>query len=219
MGEPRRDRWLPLGEAASELGVDEATLRHWADAGQIRTFRTPGGHRRFLERDLRALMQREVPRVEDLADLVERRVKKLLSRAPARPLHDRTWFSALNEELRAKARDHGRDLVSSVARFVAFPQSRDAIRAELRARALAYGIELKREGVVMTQAAEAFAFFRHLLLDLVTRPRGRGGMLDENQVGALVEVSDLLDEVFLEVMRAWEDPVGTARGALEGTPG
>lgn len=217
MPEPRRDRWLPLGEAASELGVDEATLRHWADTGQIRTFRTPGGHRRFLERDLRALMQHEVPRVGDLRDLVERRVSKLLTRAPARPLHDRPWFSSLNEDLRTRAREHGRNLVSSVARFVAEPLSRKAIRRELRARACAYGVELRQEGVGLVQAAEAFGFFRHLLLEMITRPRGRGGMLDERQVGALVEVSDLLDEVFLEVMRAWEAPGRGARTAREET--
>jgi len=32
-------RWLTLGQACRMLNVDESTLRRWADAGQVRTFR------------------------------------------------------------------------------------------------------------------------------------------------------------------------------------
>ena len=46
--------WLSLDEAAKRLSVHPATLREWADKGQIRTFRTPGGHRRFSEADVAA---------------------------------------------------------------------------------------------------------------------------------------------------------------------
>ncbi len=49
-------RWITLGQACKLLGVNESTLRRWADAGHVRSFRTPGGHRRFSEEDLRALV-------------------------------------------------------------------------------------------------------------------------------------------------------------------
>ena len=49
-------RWITLGQACKLLGVNESTLRRWADAGHVRSFRTPGGHRRFSEEDLRVLM-------------------------------------------------------------------------------------------------------------------------------------------------------------------
>src|SRR2546427_12634899 len=48
----RMPTWLSLDEAAKRLSVHPATLREWADKGQIRTFRTPGGHRRFSEVDV-----------------------------------------------------------------------------------------------------------------------------------------------------------------------
>ena len=47
--------WLGLGEASRVLGVNESTLRRWADAGLVQTFRTPGGHRRFAAADLRRI--------------------------------------------------------------------------------------------------------------------------------------------------------------------
>lgn len=205
MARHRTDRWLSLGEAASRLGVDEATLRHWADTGRIRTFRTPGGHRRFQEGDLHALIHQEVPRVEDLGDLVERRTAKLLAGAPARPLEARAWFSALDERVRAQARRHGRQVFTEVVRYVAEPASRKAIRHRLAEQGRAYGLELCHAGLGPGEAAEAFGYFRHLALAVVTKPRGRGGLLDEGQVRTLLEVSDLLDEVFLSILRAWED--------------
>jgi excisionase family DNA binding protein len=39
--------WIAAGEAVALLGVSPATLRRWADAGQLAAFTTPGGHRRF----------------------------------------------------------------------------------------------------------------------------------------------------------------------------
>lgn len=200
----RAGRWLSLGEAASRLGVDEATLRHWADTGKIRTFRTPGGHRRFREDDLRALIQRDVPRVEDLGDLVERRGARVLARSPAKPLRDRPWFAALDENMRARAREYGRDLFSSVVRFMGDPASRRTTRERLLAQGQRYGVELEQAGVGPADAAEAFGFFRDLVLKLVTEPRGRGGMVDENQVRTLLDVSGLLDEVFVAILHAWD---------------
>src|SRR3954470_9680232 len=39
-------------------GVGEATVKRWADAGEIDCFRTPGGHRKFRLRDVTAFVQR-----------------------------------------------------------------------------------------------------------------------------------------------------------------
>lgn len=207
MAEQRAGRWLSLGEAASRLGVDEATLRHWADTGRVKTFRTPGGHRRFQEDDLRALIQQEIPRVEDLGHLVERRSAKLLAGAPAKALQTRPWFPTLDESLRARARDHGRHLFAAVVEFVAKPAARKTIREQLLTRGRAYGLDLHGAGMSPADAAEAFGYFRHLVLQTVTEPRGRGGMLDEDQVRTLLDVSDLLDVVFVTMLRAW-DPGG-----------
>ena len=217
MAKTRAGRWLPLGEAASLLGVDEATLRHWADTGRVKTFRTPGGHRRFLGDDLEALIQRDVPRVEDLGHLVARRSAKLLAGAPAKPLRKRAWFSTLDEDLRAKARDHGRPLLEAVVRYVTDPPSRRAVRTELLGRAKAYGEELHQAHVSPAEAAEAFGFFRHLVLKMVTDPRGRGGLLDEAQVKTLIETSDLMDEIFLAMLHVWDPsvPDRARRAALQ----
>jgi hypothetical protein len=47
---------------------------------------------------------------------------------------------------------------------------------------------------------------------MVTKSRGRGGMLDETQVKTLMEISDLLDAVFLAMLRAWSTRVHSRSG-------
>jgi excisionase family DNA binding protein len=48
---------------AALFRVDPKTVTRWAAAGRISSIRTPGGHRRFRESEVRALLEGE----EDLA--------------------------------------------------------------------------------------------------------------------------------------------------------
>lgn len=62
---PQRDRLLTPGEVATLFRVDPKTVTRWASAGRIGSIRTPGGHRRFRESEVRALLRGEdatVPR-------------------------------------------------------------------------------------------------------------------------------------------------------------
>lgn len=46
------DRLMSTGDVAEVLGVSEATVKRWADAGTLSCIRTPGGHRKFRLRDI-----------------------------------------------------------------------------------------------------------------------------------------------------------------------
>jgi len=48
---------LSTRQVATLLGVGEATVKRWADAGEIDCFRTPGGHRKFRLRDVTSFVQ------------------------------------------------------------------------------------------------------------------------------------------------------------------
>ncbi len=52
-----RDRLLTPGEVATLFRVDPKTVTRWAAAGRINSIRTPGGHRRFRESEVRALLE------------------------------------------------------------------------------------------------------------------------------------------------------------------
>lgn len=49
------ERLLTPGEVAALFRVDPKTVTRWATAGRIGSIRTPGGHRRFRESEVKAL--------------------------------------------------------------------------------------------------------------------------------------------------------------------
>lgn len=50
------ERLLTPGEVALMFRVDPKTVTRWASAGRIGSIRTPGGHRRFRESEVRSLL-------------------------------------------------------------------------------------------------------------------------------------------------------------------
>ncbi len=50
------ERLLTPGEVAEMFRVDPKTVTRWATAGRIGSIRTPGGHRRFRESEVTALL-------------------------------------------------------------------------------------------------------------------------------------------------------------------
>ncbi len=52
-----RERLMTPGEVAALFRVDPKTVTRWAAAGRIHSIRTPGGHRRFLESEVQALLE------------------------------------------------------------------------------------------------------------------------------------------------------------------
>jgi excisionase family DNA binding protein len=50
------EQLLTPGEVASLFRVDPKTVTRWATSGRIGSIRTPGGHRRFRESEVRSLL-------------------------------------------------------------------------------------------------------------------------------------------------------------------
>jgi excisionase family DNA binding protein len=50
------DRLLTPSEVARMFRVDPKTVNRWANRGRISSLRTPGGHRRYREAEVLALL-------------------------------------------------------------------------------------------------------------------------------------------------------------------
>lgn len=50
------EKLLTPGEVATLLRVDPKTVTRWANDGRISRLKTPGGHSRFRESEIRALL-------------------------------------------------------------------------------------------------------------------------------------------------------------------
>lgn len=51
---------LKPSEVAALFGVDPKTVARWAKEGKIPSFKTPGGHRRFIEEEVHRLIEGEL---------------------------------------------------------------------------------------------------------------------------------------------------------------
>src|SRR3990170_634624 len=126
------ERWLTLGEACRVLGVDESTLRRWADGGHVRVFRTPGGHRRFAESDVQELLAgrgHEGRRYRELGDLAVTRIRRQLHTRPARGA---SWNGTGDETSRERLRPLGRRLAALAAEYLGRRSRRAALLEKAR---------------------------------------------------------------------------------------
>jgi excisionase family DNA binding protein len=74
------DRMLTPGEVALLFRVDPKTVTRWAGRGRIGSARTPGGHRRFLESQVREKLTADGISEEEANKLIN---KALSNRPPS----------------------------------------------------------------------------------------------------------------------------------------
>ncbi len=199
-----RERWLTLGQACRILGVDESTLRRWADGGHVHAFRTPGGHRRFAEADLQRLLVGRGPngrRYRELGDLAASRIRRQLHRRPAR---DASWYTTVDEAGRERLRPLGRRLAALAADYLSRRTRRAGLLEDARRLGHEYGRELADLGLPLGQAVEAFIFFRRSL-DETTRQSGEShGLSVSEALQASKQVIVLADEVLVGLTEVYE---------------
>lgn len=224
---PLATRWLSLREAASLLGVHPTTLRAWADAGQVRAVRTPGGHRRFAADDVRRLLVPEprgsaTPTVHppdvvgaglanarptDAEPLMIPAVNGLQSnllqktRADLADEQDHAgrWLQAYDEEQRHVQRETGRRLLGLAIQYMVHDRKRKQILIEGRTLAAWYGSSAAARGLTLIDLTRAFMFFRDSLGDAVT------SQPDDPEANAIhLRLRQFMDEVLFAALEAYD---------------
>jgi excisionase family DNA binding protein len=59
-----KEKFLTPGEVAALFRVDPKTVTRWASSGRITSIKTPGGHRRFREREIMAMLNGDQPQAQ-----------------------------------------------------------------------------------------------------------------------------------------------------------
>jgi|FLYL01.1.fsa_nt_gi excisionase family DNA binding protein len=204
-------RWITLGQACKLLGVNESTLRRWADAGHVRSFRTPGGHRRFSEDDLRALVAGQGPPLREpytsISNLALSRIRRRLQRGRSQSA---PWYAGLPEQERERLRPLGRRLVSLVSEYLgkaaaAGPRSaRASLLEEAKQIAREYGRLLAHDGLTLHDALEGFTFFRKTIDEAAMEEAQRNDLSAEKILELWGELSGLTDQVLVSFAESYE---------------
>ncbi|MQC17747.1 MAG: helix-turn-helix domain-containing protein [Chloroflexi bacterium] len=197
----RRSRWVSLARACEILGVNESTVRRWADSGEIQVFRTPGGHRRFDEAEL-----------QELVDTGGRRPDRSLETAALsrirRQLHsnksDARWYRETDADERDALRPLGQRLLEIVDDYIAKRGRRTDLEEEVSAIGEAYGGELQRRGMPLSQAIQAFTFFRRSLDETAKQLADRNHMPPDEAAAAREQIAGLADRVLLALTAVYD---------------
>lgn len=204
--EQTQDRkWLSLGLARRLLDINEATLRQWADNGLVQTFRTPGGHRRFSSEDIHALIenrQRQVagrPGRSLSTSTALPRIRKKLTGSKAGPPEWHGQFEATGLE---RMRGLGRELLELCQE--ALGQSRQAeVLAQARTLGARYGQEVAQQGVLLSDAVQAFTFFRGALVEALRPALLRHSLSTYELAQHWQQLGRITDEVLLAMTRSY----------------
>lgn len=160
--------WVSLGEAAEIIGVHPATIRNWAERGELPFRRTPGGHRRFRRADLKQwLANHRLAHPAEAQVVVQSALGRTrLEIGDRRTLTGLDWYGQLSPAAREEMRQQGLNLMDTLMRHLAEPET-DAALNTAHEIGIKYGRLLKGQQLTLGQALGGYFYFSDFLLDAV----------------------------------------------------
>ncbi len=158
---------LSLTEAASLLGVHPATLRRWADQGDILVMVTPGGHRRFPRSEIDRLRGASA-NMEDEEKFAQHIVDQALAhtRVQLAKQRDVQWVLGFDASEREAKRESGRRLMQLLRQILAADESKqELLLNEVRTIGGSYAEDALRNNMSLRDFLHAITFFRDQILE------------------------------------------------------
>ncbi len=199
---------LSITKAAKILGVHPLTLRSWADKGYIPHYKTPGGHRRFKEGDLRAFLAEmnqdgAAPTPESLAhQAIQKEINapsahKAIMAQPVRQME-------ISREQRDRMRSTGQEMLELAIQYAAGKAEESAL-AQARAIGRTYGVFSRRNGLSLSETVATFNFFRDTIVEAIFDPAANIAGLDASNPQLYHRLNHFFNDVLLAATKAAEE--------------
>ena len=210
--------WVGLSDASQLLGVSPATVRRWSNAGRLRVFTTPGGHRRFSRAALERLLPADRSRRPSLGGtgFTPSRIARTYRRATREAASELPWVLTLSDEQRILFRERGQVLAASLVQHLDSTQPETAAHhlKEASVTAADYGRVAVTLGLSLSQTVEGFLRFRapfHHELAVAARRRG----FDRAETTDLLETAErAMDRLLVATMTGHSLATGLRRRDL-----
>lgn len=202
----KEDEWLSLRDASQRVGVSPATLRSWADQGRVPTFRTPGGHRRFRERDLAAISATgaETSGAQTLRVLAHAALGRTRFEVADGWLAKKDWYRHFPPGAREQHRDLGRQVLLALSHLMSGTESVEVANARAAELGRAYGELNRKHEIGLNDALRAFVYFRDSFFDSLTELAANSATLDV--LVLLRQASTFVDSMLLEMVEVYMGP-------------
>jgi excisionase family DNA binding protein len=198
--------WVSLRQAADLLGVHPATVRNWADKGDLASRRTPGGHRRFRKADLMILSEQhgDVQPLE-VQVIIQNALGQTRMQMGAGALGTETWYAAMSEATREALRGQGRRVLEALREYMA-AGAPDSGLAGAITLGKEYAQLLASDGLTLPQAARGFLYFSDFVSNAIltwseiTPPRSAS-----DWATLLRQVNTFINAMLLSIIEYYEE--------------
>ncbi len=155
--------WVSLQEAADLLGVHPATVRNWADRGDLPVHRTPGGHRRFRRADLLQWLEtRQAPPPAEVQMLIQSALGRARLHISEGSMQAMAWYASMDDEARQSMAQRGRAMLEALQQYLVDGPETDRT-ASIQHMGEEYARFLIGQGLTFSQAIEGFTVFSDFL--------------------------------------------------------
>lgn len=158
------NEWLNLSETAELLGVHPATIRVWADRGELPSHRTPGGHRRFRRSEVENRATGQDRAHLTAAQLV---IQNMLGKARLEltggEANLEAWHKGLDEIAKNEHREIGRRLLSLVVQYISGAVDETAVLQQAQQIGQDYARMGRETSLPLVETTRAYLFFREFM--------------------------------------------------------
>ncbi len=159
--------WISLRQAAEILGVHPATVRNWADSGDLPSRRTPGKHRRFRKSDLLqyAKTQGELQPLE-VQVIIQNALGNTRMHVGGGTLTHLKWYERIDDQTRASLRQEGLGTLEAIRKYLASGAPDEQLSAAINA-GKNYAKLLSNEGLSLPDAVRGFFYFSDFVINSI----------------------------------------------------
>ncbi len=200
--------WMTLGQASRLLGIHPTTLRAWVDAGMVHAFLTPGGHRRFKESELRAFVESRGSDAtsREIVAVPERTIEQVRDQLRHVEMTHHPWYRRLSDAEKNRHRTTGARLLGLLLQYVSRQDNPEQFLSEARQVAQEYGRDFANANSSVSELAQAFLFFRRMIVNAAYSPAASGVLNDAEGMRLLERINEFMDELLVATLDAFDQP-------------
>lgn len=159
--------WVSLRQAADMLGVHPATVRNWADRGELPSRRTAGGHRRFRKADLLqyAETQGELQPIE-VQVILQNALGQTRMQVGGGTLATQSWYAEMSDTSRETLRNRGRAVLEALRQYLG-QGAPDELLSDAIRLGQEYAAILDGDNLTLPQAVRGFFYFSDFVTNSV----------------------------------------------------
>lgn len=159
--------WISLREAAEILGVHPATVRNWADKGDLPSRRTPGKHRRFRKSDVLryAESQGELQPLE-VQIIIQNALGHTRMQVGGGTLTQLGWYESLPDQSRDRLRQEGLRTMEAIRKYLASGAPDEQLATAINI-GNNYAALLSQAGLKLADAVRGFFYFSDFVINSV----------------------------------------------------